>query len=109
MTNAQKRVLKEIRKVWDWQKQMKPLTTSDVGSGKQLLDNAMLMRCDNWIQACLMRQTEIFSANKALYIIARNVGRHAMLKFPYDCSVSQRSKNIHKNLESRELHIWWNT
>ena len=62
LTNAQKRVLKEIRKDLTSGKQMNRLLQGDVGSGKTIVSFlSMLMAIDNGFQACLMAPTEILS------------------------------------------------
>lgn len=62
LTNAQKKVLKEIRKDLLSGKQMNRLLQGDVGSGKTIVALLiMLMAIDNGFQACLMAPTEILS------------------------------------------------
>ena len=62
LTNAQKRVLKEIRKDTLSNKQMNRLLQGDVGSGKTIVALlAMLMAIDNNYQAALMAPTEILA------------------------------------------------
>ena len=62
LTNAQKRVLKEIRKDTLEGKQMNRLLQGDVGSGKTIVAlMTMLMACDNVFQACIMAPTEILA------------------------------------------------
>jgi ATP-dependent DNA helicase RecG len=62
LTNAQKRVLKEIRKDTLSGKQMNRLLQGDVGSGKTIVALlTMLMAIDNGYQACLMAPTEILA------------------------------------------------
>lgn len=62
LTNAQKRVLKEIRKDVGSGIQMNRLLQGDVGSGKTLVAlMAMLIALDNNYQACLMAPTEILA------------------------------------------------
>lgn len=62
LTNAQKRVLKEIRKDTLSGKQMNRLLQGDVGSGKTVVSLlTMLMAIDNNFQACLMAPTEILA------------------------------------------------
>ena len=62
LTNAQKRVLKEIRIDTVTGKQMNRLIQGDVGSGKTIVAvMAMLLAMDNGFQACLMAPTEILS------------------------------------------------
>ncbi len=62
LTNAQKRVLKEIRKDTLSGKQMNRLLQGDVGSGKTMVAFlTMLMAVDNQHQAALMAPTEILA------------------------------------------------
>lgn len=62
LTNAQKRVLKEIRKDTLSNKQMNRLLQGDVGSGKTMVAFlSMLMAIDNGYQAALMAPTEILA------------------------------------------------
>ncbi|MAU37326.1 MAG: ATP-dependent DNA helicase RecG [Flavobacteriales bacterium] len=62
LTNAQKRVLKEIRNDVRNPQQMNRLLQGDVGSGKTLVALlSMLMAVDNNYQACLMVPTEILA------------------------------------------------
>lgn len=62
LTNAQKRVMKEIRTDLKNGKQMNRLLQGDVGSGKTLVAlMTMLIAIDNGYQACLMAPTEILA------------------------------------------------
>jgi ATP-dependent DNA helicase RecG len=62
LTEAQKRVLKEIRRDTLSGKQMNRLLQGDVGSGKTVVALlTMLMAVDNDFQACLMAPTEILA------------------------------------------------
>ncbi|MEG1998599.1 MAG: DEAD/DEAH box helicase, partial [Bacteroidales bacterium] len=62
LTNAQKRVIKEIRSDVKSGKQMNRLLQGDVGSGKTLVAiMCMLIALDNGYQACIMAPTEILS------------------------------------------------
>lgn len=62
LTNAQKRVLREIRKDVGSNAQMNRLLQGDVGSGKTIVGfMSMLMAIDNGFQACLMAPTEILA------------------------------------------------
>lgn len=62
LTNAQKRVIKEIRSDVGSGRQMNRLLQGDVGSGKTLVAlMAMLMALDNGFQACIMAPTEILA------------------------------------------------
>ena len=62
LTEAQKRVIREIRKDLGSGRQMNRLLQGDVGSGKTLVAvMAMLIALDNGYQACLMAPTEILA------------------------------------------------
>ena len=62
LTNAQKRVLREIRADVGSGRQMNRLLQGDVGSGKTLVAlMAMLIALDNGFQACIMAPTEILA------------------------------------------------
>lgn len=62
LTNAQKRVVKEIRDDMRSGHQMNRLLQGDVGSGKTLVALlCMLIALDNGCQACLMAPTEILA------------------------------------------------
>ncbi len=70
LTNAQKRVLKEIRHDTGTGKQMNRLLQGDVGSGKTIVAlMSMLLALDNGFQACIMAPTEIL-AQQHLFSIA---------------------------------------
>jgi ATP-dependent DNA helicase RecG len=62
LTNAQKRVLKEIRNDLGSNAQMNRLLQGDVGSGKTIVAlMCMLLAKDNGFQSCLMAPTEILA------------------------------------------------
>ena len=62
LTEAQKRVIREIRKDIGSGKQMNRLLQGDVGSGKTLVAlMSMLIALDNSYQACIMAPTEILA------------------------------------------------
>ncbi len=106
LTNAQKRVIKEIRLDMGSGKQMNRLLQGDVGSGKTLVALMNILIClDNGFQACLMAPTEIL-ANQHFETISR------MLK-PLDINVglltgSKKVKErrvIHEQLQNGEMQI----
>jgi len=85
LTNAQKRVLKEIRLDTAQGHQMNRLLQGDVGSGKTIVALlSMLLAADNGYQSCLMAPTEILaqqhyaSLTALLFLIAaiRNQFQH---------------------------------
>lgn len=62
LTNAQKKVIREIRADVGSGKQMNRLLQGDVGSGKTIVGLlSMLIALDNGYQACLMAPTEILA------------------------------------------------
>ncbi len=66
LTNAQIRVMSDIRRDVESGKHMNRLIQGDVGSGKTLVAVlAMLMAIDNGYQACLMAPTEILAQQHA--------------------------------------------
>jgi ATP-dependent DNA helicase RecG len=74
LTNAQKRVLKEIRQDTQKGSQMNRLLQGDVGSGKTVVAfMSMLIAIDNGFQTCLMAPTEIL-ANQHYQTIKELVG-----------------------------------
>jgi ATP-dependent DNA helicase RecG len=106
LTNAQKRVIKEIRLDMCSSKQMNRLLQGDVGSGKTLVALMnILIALDNGFQACLMVPTEIL-ANQHFETISK------LLK-PLNINVglltgSKRVKErrlIHEQLQSGEMQI----
>jgi ATP-dependent DNA helicase RecG len=74
LTNAQKRVIREIRADLGSGKQMNRLLQGDVGSGKTLVAlMTMLIALDNGYQSCLMAPTEIL-ANQHFATIKKMLG-----------------------------------
>lgn len=62
LTNAQKRVIKEIRRDVSTGRQMNRLLQGDVGSGKTMVALlCCLLALDNGFQACIMAPTEILA------------------------------------------------
>jgi ATP-dependent DNA helicase RecG len=106
LTNAQKRVLKEIRLDCGGQHQMNRLLQGDVGSGKTLVAlMSILMAIDNGFQACLMAPTEIL-ANQHFETISE------LLKdMPLKVGLLTGSKKaaerkiLHQELEDGSIHI----
>ena len=106
LTNAQKRVLKEIRKDVATGKQMNRLVQGDVGSGKTIVAlMVMLMAKDNGFQACLMAPTEILATQhfQGLKEMVEAVGMKMALLT--GSSKTARRREIHQALESGELDI----
>jgi ATP-dependent DNA helicase RecG len=71
LTEAQKRVIREIRKDTGSGRQMNRLLQGDVGSGKTLVAlMSMLIALDNGYQACIMAPTEILAEQHLQTIMA---------------------------------------
>ena len=69
LTNAQKRVIKEIRQDTQRGVQMNRLLQGDVGSGKTAVAlMSMLLAIDNGCQACMMAPTEILAQQHFLSV-----------------------------------------
>lgn len=76
LTNAQKRVIKEIRHDLGSGYQMNRLLQGDVGSGKTVVAlMCMLLAKDNGFQSCLMAPTEILAAQhfEGISTLVRNM------------------------------------
>ena len=106
LTNAQKRVLKEIRQDLGSNAQMNRLLQGDVGSGKTIVAfMSMLMALDNGFQACLMAPTEILSVQHYNGLIELAKKLNISIKILTGSSKTSERKEIHKLLENGELDI----
>ncbi|WP_274475794.1 ATP-dependent DNA helicase RecG [Mangrovimonas aestuarii] len=106
LTNAQKRVIKEIRNDMGSNAQMNRLLQGDVGSGKTIVAlMAMLLALDNGFQACLMAPTEILATQhyNGLSDYCESLDINIQL-LTGSTSTSSR-KIIHQELENGELQI----
>jgi len=106
LTNAQKRVIREIRIDVASGRQMNRLLQGDVGSGKTLVAlMVMLMAVDNGFQACIMAPTEILATQHFASIteFLGDIGVNIAL-----LTGSTRPKarvDLHEKLRSGELNI----
>ena len=106
LTNAQKRVLKEIRADMGTGAQMNRLLQGDVGSGKTIVGfMSMLMAIDNGFQACLMAPTEILANQhfQGLKPWCDAVGIH--IKILTGSTKKKDRSPIHNALEDGSLQI----
>lgn len=106
LTNAQKRVLKEIRNDMGSNAQMNRLLQGDVGSGKTIVAlMSMLLALDNGFQSCLMAPTEILANQhfKGLSELAEGLGLN--IKILTGSTKTADRKIIHEELENGSLHI----
>jgi ATP-dependent DNA helicase RecG len=106
LTNAQKRVMKEIRKDLGSGKQMNRLLQGDVGSGKTLVAlMSMLIALDNGYQACIMAPTEIL-ANQHFQTISKLLhGLDIKVLMLTGSSKKSSRKIISEALLDSSLHI----
>ena len=106
MTEAQKRVIREIRKDMGSGKQMNRLLQGDVGSGKTLVAlMVMLISLDNGYQACLMAPTEIL-ANQHLQTISKMLnGMGLNIALLTGSTKKKERRTIHEGLTDGSIHI----
>lgn len=106
LTNAQKRVLKEIRSDLGSHAQMNRLLQGDVGSGKTIVAlMSVLMALDNGYQACLMAPTEILSVQHYNGLIELCKDLKIRIKLLTGSSKTSKRKEIHNLLENGELDL----
>ncbi|WP_040250303.1 ATP-dependent DNA helicase RecG [Psychroserpens mesophilus] len=106
LTNAQKRVLKEIRHDLGSNAQMNRLLQGDVGSGKTIVAfMSMLMALDNGFQACLMAPTEILSVQHYQGLSELSNKLNISISLLTGSSTTLERRKIHESLENGELQI----
>ncbi len=106
LTNAQKRVLKEIRSDLGSHAQMNRLLQGDVGSGKTIVAlMSILMALDNGYQACLMAPTEILSVQHYNGLVELCKDLKIRIKILTGSSKTSERKEIHNLLENGELDL----
>ena len=106
LTNAQKRVIKEIRIDMGSNAQMNRLLQGDVGSGKTIVAlMSMLIALDNGFQSCLMAPTEILANQhfNGLTELAKELNVNIKILTGSTKIASRRI--IHEELENGSLHI----
>ena len=106
LTEAQKRVIREIRHDTGSGHQMNRLLQGDVGSGKTIVAFlSMLIALDNGYQACIMAPTEILATQhyESLSTMAQHIGVKVAL---LTGSTRKKAREaIHEQLRSGELQI----
>ena len=106
LTNAQKKVLKEIRNDLGNPAQMNRLLQGDVGSGKTIVAfMSMLLAIDNGFQACLMAPTEILANQHFIGLSELANLLNLNVKILTGSSNTKARKIIHEELENGSLHI----
>jgi ATP-dependent DNA helicase RecG len=106
LTNAQKRVIKEMRKDLGSGKQMNRLLQGDVGSGKTLVAlMLMLIALDNGFQASIMAPTEILATQHFGSISRLLSGLEIKVKLLTGSTKKTERQKIHEGLTNGDLQI----
>ena len=106
LTNAQKRVIKEIRTDMGSNAQMNRLLQGDVGSGKTIVAfMSMLLALDNGFQACLMAPTEILANQHFIGLSEFANTLNINIKILTGSTKTAARKIIHEELENGSLQI----
>ena len=106
LTNAQKRVLKEIRTDMKKPIQMNRLLQGDVGSGKTMVALlSMLIAMDNGFQSCMMAPTEILAQQHFNGISELLQHTNIKVRLLTGSTKTSERKIIHEELLSGELSI----
>ncbi|NND10913.1 MAG: DUF559 domain-containing protein, partial [Flavobacteriaceae bacterium] len=106
LTNAQKRVIKEIRKDLGSNAQMNRLLQGDVGSGKTIVAlMSMLMALDNGFQTCLMAPTAILSVQHYSGLQEYCNKLNISIKLLTGSTNTSERRKIHEMLENGSLDI----
>lgn len=106
LTNAQKRVLREIQTDLKSGKQMNRLLQGDVGSGKTIVALlTALLAVDNGYQACIMAPTEIL-ANQHYETITQLLGAlDVNCQLLTGSSTTKQRQPLHEQLRNGEIDI----
>ncbi len=106
LTEAQKRVIRKIRKDLGSGRQMNRLLQGDVGSGKTLVAiMAMLIALDNGFQACLMAPTEILAFQHFRTLSDLLSGLGIEIKLLTGSTKKSERQHIHKGLLDGSVQI----
>lgn len=106
LTEAQKRVIKEIRHDMGSGAQMNRLLQGDVGSGKTIVAfMSMLIALDNGFQACLMAPTEILSVQHYNGLLEWCNNLNISILLLTGSSTTSERREIHEKLENGQLQL----
>ena len=106
LTNAQKRVFKEIRYDCNTGMQMNRLLQGDVGSGKTMIAlMSMLLSVDNNLQAAIMAPTEILATQHYASICEMTEGLDINIGLLTGSTRAKQRRILHEQLTSGEMHI----
>lgn len=106
LTNAQKRVIREIRADMHSGRQMNRLLQGDVGSGKTLVAlMSMLIALDNGFQACIMAPTEILAEQHLTTIKEFLHGIDVRIELLTGVVQGKRRQEVLAGLATGNIHI----
>ena len=106
LTEAQKRVIKEIRLDMGTGRQMNRLLQGDVGSGKTIVALLlMLIAIDNDYQACLVAPTEILAQQHYQSLSAQLKKINLTVALFTGSTTKKERESIHQGLQNGELNI----
>ncbi|MEZ4913265.1 MAG: ATP-dependent DNA helicase RecG [Chitinophagales bacterium] len=106
LTNAQKNVLREIRRDTLSRQQMNRLLQGDVGSGKTVVAlMAMLIATDNGFQACIMAPTEILAQQHFQSLQEYLTDLHVNIALLTGSVKGKARKQILADLAAGSLHL----
>ena len=106
LTNAQKRVIKEVRLDTQRGVQMNRLVQGDVGSGKTVVAlMSMLLANDNGYQACMMAPTEILARQHYESLTELLGDKLVKVAILTGSTPKKQRTRLHEELESGEIQI----
>ncbi|MFW5759117.1 MAG: ATP-dependent DNA helicase RecG [Bacteroidota bacterium] len=106
LTNAQKRVIREIRKNTLSGRQMNRLIQGDVGSGKTIVALlCMLIGIDNGFQTCLMAPTEVLANQHYASISQMLEDMDLEVRLLTGSTRKKERKEIIENLKNGQINI----
>jgi ATP-dependent DNA helicase RecG len=106
LTEAQKRVMKEIRADMGSGRQMNRLLQGDVGSGKTMVAlMSMLIALDNGYQACIMAPTEILANQHYDTMLSLLDGMNLNIELLTGSIKGKRREKILAGLAAGDVHI----
>lgn len=106
LTDAQKKVLREIRKDMSTGRQMNRLLQGDVGSGKTIVALlSMLIAIDNGYQACIMAPTEILATQHFAGIEELLEGTGLRVALLTGSTTKKKREALLQDLKEGKIHI----
>ncbi len=106
LTDAQKRVIREIRADMGSGRQMNRLLQGDVGSGKTLVAlMCALIAVDNGCQTCIMAPTEILAEQHVATLQHMLQGMDVHVALLTGTVKGKRREQVHRQLLSGDIHI----